>query len=283
VYSDKALSYSWLDSKWVYDRAKELNVPMMAGSSLPYTWRNPGLEHPIGTNITEAVAVGYGTLDGYGFHLAEILQCMVERRAGGETGVASVRGLQGNEVWAAMDSGEISWKLVEAARNTITYKAPGSLRELVEMPYAVIVQYNDGTKGALLTLNGTTLKRTDGLPSRKGGFAYAAQAEGETVATEFLIDVGLSHSHFSYLAFICETLILTGKPPAPLERNLLTSGIIDMGIRSLHEGKLKKTPFLDIRYSAEGYEPFRPSNPHPTGQSVGPWPPKGYEFIDWKH
>ncbi|HQS53352.1 MAG TPA: hypothetical protein PLN99_15790, partial [Daejeonella sp.] len=27
VYTDKALAYSWLDSKWIYDRSKELNVP----------------------------------------------------------------------------------------------------------------------------------------------------------------------------------------------------------------------------------------------------------------
>jgi hypothetical protein len=281
VYSDKALSYSWLDSKWVYDRAKELNVPMMAGSSLPYAWRDPGLVHPLGTKITEAVALGFGTLDGYGFHIAEILECMVERRAGGETGVASVQGLKGDDVWAAMDSGKISWELVEAARNRITDKAPGSLRDLVKMPYAVIVQYVDGTKGAMLTLNGDALKRADGLPS-KAGWAYAAQADGKIVSTEFVLDASLSHSHFSYLTYNIETMILTGKPTAPLERNLLTSGIIDTGIRSLGEGNLKETPFLHIEYSANGYEPFRSPNPRPTGQSLGPWPPKGYEFINWR-
>ena len=67
VFTDKHLAYSWLDSKWVYDRSKELNVPMMAGSSLPYCWRSPDLVHPIGTNITEAVAIGYASLDAYGF------------------------------------------------------------------------------------------------------------------------------------------------------------------------------------------------------------------------
>jgi hypothetical protein len=57
-----------------------------------------------------------------------------------------------------------------------------------------------------------------------------------------------------------------------------------MGIRSLNEGgKLKKTPFLEMKYSAEGYEPYIPTSPWPpTEQSTGIWPPKGYEFINKK-
>ena len=43
LFTDKALSYSWLDSMWIYNRGKELNVPMMAGSSAPYWWRDPNL------------------------------------------------------------------------------------------------------------------------------------------------------------------------------------------------------------------------------------------------
>lgn len=269
VYSDKALSYSWLDSKWIYDRAKELNVPMMAGSSLPYCWRDPALEHPIGTKITEAVGIGYASLDAYGFHVTEILQCMVERRAGGETGVASVEGLKGKDVWDAIDSGKISLKLVNAACDKIKGKATGSMRDLVKNPSAAIVRYNDGTKGAILMLDEYVNQ----------GWAYAAFANGKMVATEFVLDNSMSYSHFSYLTLNIQKFIVTGKPTAPIERNLLTSGIIDMGIRSLDEGKIKKTPFLNIKYNAKGYEPIRPVSPRPTGQSIGPWPPKGYEFI----
>jgi hypothetical protein len=269
VFSDKALSYSWLDSKWIYDRSKELNVPMMAGSSLPYCWRDPALEHPIGSKITEAVAIGYASLDAYGFHVTEILQCMVERRAGGETGVASVQGLEGEDVWAAIDSGRISQKLVEAACNKIKGKADGSMRDLVKTPYAVLVNYSDGTKGSILMLDEYVNQ----------GWGYAADIEGETVATEFVLDHSMSYSHFSYLTLNIQEFMDSRKPPIPIERNLLTSGIIDMGIRSLSEGKEKQTPFLNIKYSAEGFQSIRPKNPRPTGQSIGPWPPKGYEFI----
>lgn len=269
VFTDKALSYNWLDSKWIYERAKELKVPMMAGSSLPYCWRDPNLVHPLGTQITEAVAIGYASLDAYGFHVTEILQCMVERRAGGETGVKSIETLKGDDVWSAIDSGRISKKLVEEACNAIKDKASGAMREVVKEPYAVLVQYLDGTKGAILTLDEYVNQ----------GWAYAAIADDTLVATEFVLDHSMSYSHFSYLSLNIQEFMVTEKPPVPIERNLLTSGIIDMGIRSLAENKKIMTPFLNIEYSVEGYESIRPKNPRPTGQSVGPWPPKGYEFI----
>lgn len=281
VYSDKALSYSWLDSKWIYDRANELNVPMMTGSSLTYTSRVPYLVHPLGTKITEAVAIGPSTLDAYGFHVTEMLQLMVERRAGGETGVASVQALEGDQVWAAMDSGEISRILVEAAYEKISYKLPGSLRDLATTPYALKVRYNDGTKGTVLMLNGITEPhRPDGLRNR-AGWAYAAKADGKTVSTEFVLDASVGRYHTSYLCHNIETFIQTGKLPAPFERSLFTSSIIDMGIRSLNEGgKIKNTPFLNLKYSAQGYDAYIPKRPWPPSElSTDIWPPKGYEFL----
>ncbi|HEY1008525.1 MAG TPA: hypothetical protein VGE58_00360, partial [Daejeonella sp.] len=269
VFTDKALSYSWLDSRWIYDRAKELNVPMMAGSSLPYCWRDKPLEHPLGVKISEAVAIGYASLDAYGFHVTEILQCMVERRAGGETGVKSVEGLKGDDVWKAIDSGKISQKLVDAACDTIQGKATGNMREIVTTPYAVIVNYADGTKGTIMMLDKYV----------NSGWAYSAKTSKGIVATEFVLSGGPTYAHFSYLSLNIQKFIVSGKPTAPIERNLLTSGIIDMGIRSLNEGAVKKTPFLNIKYSADGYEPIRPTAPRPTGQSIAPWHPKEYDFM----
>lgn len=270
LFSDKHLSYSWLDSKWIYDRATDLNVPMMAGSSLPYCWRDPMLVHPLGTRIKEAVAIGYASLDAYGFHVLEILQCMVERRKGGETGVASVRGISGPEVWKAIDTGVISGSLVEAACDRIRNKANGNMRELVKDPRALVIRYNDGTKGAILMLDEYVNQ----------GWAYAAHADGNIVSTEFVLDHHFTYSHFSYLALNIQKFMVTGKPQGPVERTLLTSGIIDMGIRSILDGhKVIKTPFMNIRYNVEGIEPILPSSPRPTDNSWYPWPPEGYEFI----
>jgi hypothetical protein len=41
----------------MWDRAAELDIPLMAGSCLPLAWRRPWVEHDKGVVIDEAVAV----------------------------------------------------------------------------------------------------------------------------------------------------------------------------------------------------------------------------------
>ena len=107
VFNDKHLSWNWDWAKSMVDTAKELGFPLMAGSSLPVTWRMPAVDLPLGSEIAEAVCVGYGGIDSYDFHGLESLQCMVERRKGGETGVRAVTALRGANVWKALQGG--SW------------------------------------------------------------------------------------------------------------------------------------------------------------------------------
>src|SRR5262245_46335231 len=46
VFCDKHFSYSWSKAKQMYGWSKELNFPLMAGSSIPVTMRQPPLEIP---------------------------------------------------------------------------------------------------------------------------------------------------------------------------------------------------------------------------------------------
>src|SRR5437016_7256878 len=47
VFNDKHLSYSWANATKMVGWANELKFPLMAGSSLPVTWRRPALELPL--------------------------------------------------------------------------------------------------------------------------------------------------------------------------------------------------------------------------------------------
>src|SRR5207302_3342199 len=132
VFNDKFLASTWAGAKWVYDKARALKIPFMAGSTLPMMWRRPELTLPRGCALAEAVQIGYGPFEGYGFHALEALQCMVERRRGGESGVRAVQCLQGEEMWRAMDRGVFSRALLEAALAPVPAHAQGDYRQLTE-------------------------------------------------------------------------------------------------------------------------------------------------------
>ncbi len=82
--------------------SKELDFPFMAGSSLPIAWRMPSVDMPYGAEVEEVMCCAYGGVDSYDFHALEVIQCMAERRAGGETGIEWVEAFQGADVWNLM-------------------------------------------------------------------------------------------------------------------------------------------------------------------------------------
>ena len=93
VFNDKHLSWKWDWAREMVDISRELNFPFAAGSSLPVTWRMPCIEMPADAEVEEMLCVAIGDLDSYDFHALEVIQCMSERRKGGETGVEAVQGL----------------------------------------------------------------------------------------------------------------------------------------------------------------------------------------------
>jgi len=267
VFNDKHLSYNWHDIKWMYDRCKQLGAPFMAGSTIPLGWRNPWLEHQLETPIREAIAIGFSGLDIYGFHALEGLQCMVERRKGGETGVRAVTCLEGDSVWDAAKAGIWSRDLAEAACARISNKPAGSMEQHCKNPALFIIEYCDGLKGAILMLEGYV---TD--------LAYATRINGEIQATEFHLqghgDIPTPYSHFSYLSLNVEEMFLSGFPSYPVERTLLTSGILEAALISRHENHRRlETPWLTVAYKSYANIPWRPIGPRPTGTCLDPWPP----------
>ncbi len=151
VFSDKHFSYSWSKAKQMYGWSRELNYPLMAGSSIPLTVRSPALEIPYGAEIENALTIGYGELDAYGFHTLEALQCMVERRKGGETGIQSVEWIEGEAVWRWRD-GPGSWSkpLLEAALSRYPSRKQGRVEDNVKKPVVFVMEYLDGMRRAAI-------------------------------------------------------------------------------------------------------------------------------------
>lgn len=255
VFSDKHLSATWDDAKWMYDRARKLYVPFLAGSSLPVTWRRPPLILPRNCNIREAVQIGYGHYEAYGFHALEAMQCMVERRKGGETGVKAVQVIAGKAMWDAMDAGKFSKELLEAAIAVVPAKRKGDYRELTsknDRNGVMLVEYLDGLRGAVVLLNSFLLD-SDG-----GGFAFATKIDGEKEprATQFYLEDRAPFGHFGYLVRAIDSMMQTGHGPYPIERTLLTTGTLDAVMTSLHEkGKRIDTPHLAIKYTPTDWPP----------------------------
>ena len=269
VFNDKHLSYNWHDAKWMVERAAQLGAPFMAGSVQPITWRDPWLEHPPDTALTEAIAIGFSKLDSYGFHTLEVLQCMVERRKGAESGVAAVTCLAGDAVWQAAVQGRWSRALAESACALIDDKPAGSMEDHCSNPVVMLVEYRDGFQGAALMLDGYVRS-----------LAYAARIGDDVVATE-CVSQGHGYSrtvgpyaHFSYLGLNIEEMFLSGLPAYPVERTLLTSGVLEAALISLHEDSRRvQTPWLDVAYRSYDSIPWRPRGPKPTGACLDPWPP----------
>lgn len=243
VFSDKHLSYNWDDALWMYRTAREMGIPFMAGSSLPVTWRRPPLELPLGCEIEEAFCVFHGPIESYGFHALETIQCMVERRRSGETGIAAVQCLEGAAVWEAAAAGHWSRELLEATLALTEPRPEGKPEEAVSQPALFLLEYRDGTRAAALLLNGYVRE-----------FVFAARLKGEPqpVATRFYLHGGQPFPHFSHLVYRIEEMILTRRPSYPVERTLLTTGALAALMDSRFEGHRRlETPHLPVVYRVE--------------------------------
>jgi hypothetical protein len=256
VFSDKHLSWNWAWAKQMYDESRELKFPLMAGSSLPVTWRTPQVEMPLGARISEALCVCYGGVDSYDFHGLETIQCMVERRTGAETGVKWLQAYRGEKFWQALAEGVWSKALMDAAlcrSHTLTPARPGfnnvfptvdDMRRLVRDPVAYRYEHADGLKCTMLLMGGLVrdfnfAAFVNGAREPWSTQMYLPMPDGRTTLADF----------FSPQVNHMESMFLTGRAPYPVERTLLTTGLTAAGVESLHKGQTRiETPHLAISY-----------------------------------
>lgn len=237
VFNDKHLSYEWLFTRWMYDLARHEGIPLMAGSSLPVAWRVPGLSVPIGAELTETLAVGYGPIEDYGFHALEALQCLTERRRGGETGVVSVRCVTGRDLWSGPEADLWSRALFDAttpARRDAGCKT-GSF-EPSPQDALFLVNYRDGLQGVVAMLES---------PGSCFSVSWRRAGVDAPEAAVIALEDRRPYGHFGHLLRAIERMIHTGTPSYPVERTVLTSGLLSSLLQSKQEGgRLLPTPHL---------------------------------------
>ena len=261
VFNDKHLSWKWEWAKEMVEASHTLGFPFLAGSSLPVTWRMPSVDLPYRAEVEEVLCVGYGGVDSYDFHALETIQCMAERRRGGETGVAAVQALRGESVWKAREAGGWDPRLFEAClARTQTLNQPETfsdryptdpqIREWVKDPVAYRFEYRDGLKATMLLMNGLVRDFT---------FAARLKGKSEPLSTLFYLPPNPNVTYSAALMARVEEMFLTGRAAYPVERTLLTSGILAAALQSLADGqKRRETPHLAVHYQAPRVSTFEP-------------------------
>jgi hypothetical protein len=257
VFNDKHLSWNWEWAREMFDTSRKLGFAFMAGSSLPVTWRMPAIDMPYGAEVEEVMCVAMGSVDSYDFHALEVIQCMAERRRGGERGVSWVHTLRGEEVWKALAAGSFKsggWnpRLFEACLcrsqtlaqpPTLSHRHPTDrqIRDWVASPVAYRFEYADGLKATMLLMNGLV-----------GDFTFAAKLQGqaEPLSTLFHLPPVPNVTYSASLMSRVEETFTTGRTPYPLERTLLTTGLVAAAMQSRAAGRRIDTPHLAIRYTA---------------------------------
>jgi len=270
VFNDKHLSYDRKKADQMVAWGRELKFPMMAGSSLPITWRQPSVEIPLNSEIEDVLVLSRGEIEIFGFHALETLQAFVERRnlGGKPQGVRAVTCLTGDSVWKAAEQGRWSMDLLlQAARRSHSrnvgsprqccgeFSPPPNRPTFLKTPIYFEVEYTDGFVGKIVIANGYVDDTT---------IAMKLRGQKEVVSTNVYLPAPPGANFFNPLVLRIEDFFLSGKPPYPVERTQLTGGVLDALLDSRIQGNQRVlTPDLEnLAYSA----------PADSGFIRTPWP-----------
>lgn len=260
VFSDKHLSYRWDWAREMYDTSKKMGFPLMAGSSVPLAERTPALELPRNARIEEAVSIHGGGVESYDIHGLEVLQAMVESRRGGESGVESVQFLEPDALWKAAAEGAWSPDIARAAFAAKPIPGLPGAGDLVKpmaridgnrpfITHGILIRYKDGTRGTMLAADITGIRWY---------FGCRLKGESTPLGTSFYVGPWQNRNLFKALSHAIQDHFRKGRSPYPVERTLMTTGILDAAMDSrIQGGKRLDTPQLGFTYKPRDYRAMR--------------------------
>ncbi len=104
-----------------------------------------------------------------------------------------------------------------------------------------MVEYRDGFRATMLMLDGAV---------KDLNFAATVRGVGN-VSTQFLLTPVPNVTYSARLVQKIEDMFVTGKAPYPIERTLLTSGILESCLESKKQGSVRlETQQLRVEYRA---------------------------------
>ena len=260
VFCDKHLSYRWDWAKEMVDTARAMKFPLMAGSSVPLAERRPPMELPADARIVEAVSIHGGGVESYDIHALEVLQSIVEARRGGETGVRAVQFMEADALWKAAEAGRWSSDLAAAAMAAET----GPDHELVR--YLKSRGKSSNRRARADPRNSHRLSRRHAWRGAEGGqqrhslelrlpVSRARISRWPRCSTSDPGRIAIS-SRPCRMRF--KTHFRQGHAPYPIERTLLTTGILDAAMDSRVAGVGRvETPQLEFAYAPQDYRAMR--------------------------
>ena len=153
-------------------------------------------------------------------------------------------------MWKVLDEGRVPQHVFDAALEAIPH-AEGNVRDVMGERVALFLfEYEDGLLGSLFMLD----------PFVKGG-GLAVELKGATPVGTLMDERWPECPQFRNLVHAIDLFMHTGKSPYPVERTLLTSGMLDRLLTSRFEGNRKiETAELLIRYTPVDY-PYGASPP----------------------
>jgi hypothetical protein len=237
VFVDKNLAATWDESQAIMSETAKRNIPVMAGSVVPWVPPDPAL--PAGRRATLGIAVASAPYHLYAIHVAELLQAFMETRAAREVGVTSVREV-GSNYWSMADKERWGEDVMRALLPTAKTRRGGGGGD----SWIVLVQYADGARGVVALIP----RVMDDLE-----FLLGARFEGQSQPYLGSVLLGKApYDHFGYLAHGLVQFYTTGRSPVPAERTLLSTGISLFGMRSRESGGQTLTsPSLAVTYQVQ--------------------------------
>ena len=207
-----------------------------------------------------------------------LLESFVENRKGGESGVRRVQFVEGDSLWKAADEGRWSPALALAAMNAELSADYKDVRKMLadarvggSPPHAILIDAVDGKKFAMLRIGGSAVR---------WNFACRLAGRSEPLATSLYVGPWDNRNLFKALSHAIQSFFRTGKSPYPVERTLLTTGILAFAMQSRFEGgKPIETPDLALAYQPIDFRSMREmgkswtiiteKTPQPQGMQIG--------------